>query len=45
MLNVAGVMCFVVASDEFGSVTARAPEPMATFLIKDLLLDDIIFDL
>ena len=44
MLNVAGVMCFVLASVEFGKATARAPEPIATFLIKDLLLVDIIVD-
>jgi hypothetical protein len=44
MLNVAGETCFVLASDEFGKATARAPEPIATFLRKDLLLVDIIVD-
>ena len=44
MLNVAGSMYFVLASDEFGKVTASAPEPIATFLINDLLLVDIIDD-
>jgi hypothetical protein len=44
MLNVAGVMCFVLASVEFGNATAKAPEPIATFLINDLLLVDIIVD-
>jgi hypothetical protein len=44
MLKVAGVMCFVLASVEFGNATAIAPEPIATFLINDLLLVDIIVD-
>jgi hypothetical protein len=43
-LNVAGVMCFVLASVEFGSAIAMALEPIATFLINDLLLVDIFVD-
>jgi hypothetical protein len=37
-------MCFVLASVEFGSAIAMALEPIATFLINDLLLVDIIDD-
>lgn len=44
MLKVAGAICFVLASVEFGKATAIAPEPIATFLINDLLLVDIIVD-
>jgi hypothetical protein len=44
MLKVAGSICFVLASVEFGKATAIAPEPIATFLINDLLLVDIIVD-
>jgi hypothetical protein len=44
MLKVAGAISLLLASVEFGKATAIAPEPIATFLINDLLLVDIIVD-
>ena len=45
MLNMAGVVGMLLPCDACGMLATKAPEPMATFLIKDLLLVDIIVDL